>query len=92
MASFIGDIPLPRGVWTRLTPGGPSGHFAVMNIGVSTVLIKKSAAIPTGAGGAMSVGPSRMLPPEDLTRHGLDVWALSEAYDGVVAVEAVVTL
>lgn len=92
MATFIGDIALPRGVWTRLTPDGPCGHFAAMNRGGADVRIKKSAAVPAAAGGAMTVGPGRMLPPEDLTRHGLNVWGLSEARDGLVAVEAVVTL
>lgn len=92
MPTFIGDVMLPMGDWVRLTPDGPSGHFAVMNTGFVTVLIKKSAAAPVDAGGAMRVGPGRMLPPEDLTRHGLNIWARAEAADGLVAVEAVVTL
>jgi len=92
MATFIGDVALPRGAWVRLTPDGAVGWFAVMNAGFVSIEVKKSALAPVDGGGAMRVAPGRMLPPEDLTRHGLDVWARAAAADGLAAVEAVVTL
>jgi len=92
MATFIVDVALPRGAWVRLSQGGPTAWFAVMNVGFVTIEVKKSAQTPVDGGGAMRVAPGRMLPPEDLTRHGLDVWARAAAADGLAAVEAVVTL
>jgi hypothetical protein len=90
MPDLIDDVPLPRGTWVRLTPHGPAAHFAVMNIGSTEMRVKKGgASAPLTAFGAMRVGPGRMLPPEDLTLHGYDVWAMSEASDGRAAVEAI---
>lgn len=89
MPDLINDVPLPKGVWVRLTPHGPAKYFAVMNVGFAAVRVKKGGATaPLNPAGSLVLGPGRMLPPEDLTLHGYDVWGFCESSDGVAAVEA----
>jgi len=88
MPNTVADIALPQGAWTRLTPLGPAPSFAVQNRGAADIMVKWSAIAPTDAGGAIVVGPGRMLPPQDLAVWGLNAWALSVTRDGSAAVIA----
>lgn len=89
MPDLIDDVPVPRGQWVRATPHGPARHFAVMNVGTAEIRVRKGGAVaPVGTAGSLRLGPGRMLPPEDLTGHGYEVWLWCESADGLAAVEA----
>jgi len=92
MATFIGDVALPRDTWVRLSQGGPVSRFMTYNAGSATIEIKKAASQPQDAGGAMRMAAGSMYGPEDLTLHGLDVWGRSPIRDGLVSVEALAEL
>jgi len=92
MATFIGDVALPRGVWVQLSQGGPVGRFTAFNAGLAMIEMKKSEPPPENAGGAMRLAAGGTYGPEDLTMHGLNVWARSPIRDGVISVEALAEL